>query len=127
MIKIFPSFRQKVASTATLSDPILRALPNVGEALFCLKTSRGGQFKAMATYKVKAITPDGEVEALEDADIDLPFSCRAGSCSSCAEKLVSGTVDQSEGNYLEDEQIEAGWALTYIAYPLSDIVFISFK
>lgn len=87
----------------------------------------------MAVYQVRLVNPaialdrtvavpDDEyiLDIAEAAGIQLPAGCRQGTCSACVAKLVSGEVDQSEQKFLRSKELEAGYTVTCVAYPLSD-------
>jgi ferredoxin len=67
------------------------------------------------------------LETSEEQGMELPYSCRQGVCSTCTVKTIEGTVDQSEGTYLSEEQIAKGYVLICIAHPQSNCVFETHK
>ncbi|OMO85715.1 hypothetical protein COLO4_21481 [Corchorus olitorius] len=54
-----------------------------------------------------------------DSGLELSHDCKLGVCMTCPAKLLSGTVDQSEG-MLSDDVVERGFALLCASYPRSD-------
>ncbi|CAL5221868.1 g4130 [Coccomyxa viridis] len=67
------------------------------------------------------------LDAAEEQGMDLPYSCRSGSCSTCAAKIVSGDIDMEEQTFLEEGQIGKGYALICVGYPKSDMVIETHK
>jgi ferredoxin len=61
------------------------------------------------------------LQAAFDAGIDLPTSCGAGVCTTCAAKIISGTIEQTEGMGISPDLQAQGYALLCVAYPRSDL------
>ena len=66
------------------------------------------------------------LDAAGGAGLDLPFSCRAGVCSTCRAKLVRGAVEMEHNVALEDWEVEAGYILCCQARPTSSELEISY-
>ena len=105
------------------------------------KKGKGGKPDKPPEMDVTIEVPDDQyiLDAADDQDIELPFSCKSGSCSSCLGKIVevdaagivqkispeeqqalNGKIDQEEQAFLDDEQLAKGWVLLCVAYPKSD-------
>jgi len=51
------------------------------------------------------------LDAAMRAGLELPFSCRAGVCSTCRTKVVRGAVEMAQNYALEEWEVEQGYIL----------------
>ncbi|MGA8853332.1 MAG: ferredoxin--NADP reductase [Christiangramia sp.] len=63
--------------------------------------------------------------ALEN-DIDVPYSCQGGICSSCMARITEGKAEMSKNQILTDEEIEEGFVLTCQAHPTTPTLKVDF-
>ncbi len=65
------------------------------------------------------------LEVALEAGLDLPSSCTAGVCTTCAGKILEGTVSQDEAMGVSNELQAEGYALLCVAYPRSNLKLIT--
>jgi ferredoxin len=114
-----PMAAPRSLSTHVISYPNRRSAtptPKAGLRKLCVP--------AVDLYKVKLVSPKGVehefdapgdaciLDSAETAGLELPYSCRAGDCSTCAGRIEDGVVDQPNGSYLDDAQRADGYVLT---------------
>ena len=69
-----------------------------------------------------SVPPDQTIlSAAQAVGIDLPFSCGAGVCTTCAALVLQGQVVQTDGMGVSPALQAEGYALLCVAYPRSDL------
>jgi len=66
------------------------------------------------------------LNATLDKDLDAPYSCQGGICSSCLARVVEGSVVMEKNAILTDDEIEEGLILTCQAHPTSSTIKIDY-
>jgi ring-1,2-phenylacetyl-CoA epoxidase subunit PaaE len=59
-------------------------------------------------------------------DLDAPYSCKAGVCSTCRARVLEGEVEMRVNHALEDYEVRAGYVLSCQCLPVSDRVVLSY-
>ena len=73
------------------------------------------------TYEEYIDSKEYILKAFEKKGFKLPFSCRNGCCTSCAVKIVSGRINQSEAMGLSQGLRDKGYALLCVARAMEDL------
>lgn len=66
------------------------------------------------------------LDAASSEEVDAPYSCRGGVCSTCRAKVLKGTVKMNLNYTLTDKEVEQGYILTCQSYPTSEELIISY-
>jgi ferredoxin len=73
------------------------------------------------THTLSAPDSQTVLETAKAAGLELPSSCCAGVCTTCAALLTEGTVDQADGMGISPALIQQGYALLCVSYPRSNL------
>ena len=77
-------------------------------------------------YDLETVDDKTILDIALDNDIDAPYSCQGGICSTCLAKINKGTVEMDNNQILTDDEVEDGYILTCQARLTSSEVEISY-
>ncbi len=66
------------------------------------------------------------LDAALEEDIDAPYSCQGGICSSCLARVTEGEAVMRQNNILTDNEVAEGLILTCQAHPTTPTITIDF-
>ena len=66
------------------------------------------------------------LEASLDEDLDAPYSCQGGICSSCIARITEGEATMRQNNILTDGEIAQGLILTCQAHPTTTTIYVDY-
>ena len=79
-----------------------------------------------ATHSFVIPKDQSVLEAALANNLDAPFACKAGVCSTCIAKVSEGEYEMLSNHALEDYEVEAGYVLTCQCYALSDTLVVDY-
>ncbi|WP_298550564.1 ferredoxin--NADP reductase [uncultured Algibacter sp.] len=66
------------------------------------------------------------LEAALDEDLDAPYSCQGGICSSCLAKVTEGEATMRQNNILTESEVAEGLILTCQAHPTTPTIAVDY-
>ena len=115
--ELFASSQQGRAKQRTVSKQAVTSSPGVQATLTLDGTTRNFEMQRNG---------DTILDAALANNLDAPYSCKAGVCSTCRCKVLEGEVEMAVNHALEDYEVRAGYVLSCQASVLSDRVVVSY-
>lgn len=138
MAEVSHGFRMEGLSDSQIHYELFATSASDSQAMLAKAQQRVKEFGEERTSQVTVVA-DGRSIQFElatvgqnvlDAGIEqgmeLPYSCKAGVCSTCKCKLTQGQVEMDITHGLSAAEIEAGFVLSCQAHPISDEVVLDF-
>lgn len=69
---------------------------------------------------------DRLLDAARSHDVDAPYACKAGVCSTCRARILEGEAEMASNNALEDHEVRDGYVLTCQCLPLTDRIVVTY-
>ena len=66
------------------------------------------------------------LEAALDEDLDAPYSCQGGICSSCVARITEGEATMRQNNILTENELAEGLILTCQAHPVTSKIIVDY-
>ncbi|MGK7396339.1 MAG: 2Fe-2S iron-sulfur cluster-binding protein [Candidatus Cyclobacteriaceae bacterium M3_2C_046] len=105
------------------------ATDNIKKESFVASSDLAGEQASYDQISEVTVLMDGEeynfkvepgktiLETALDNDIDMPFSCQSGICTTCRCKKLEGEVEMDETDGLTPEELEEGYVLVCVGHP----------
>ena len=124
----------------TIKKPLLTKnfdKKNIHFELFTKKHTKEENMKLDGETKITVLLDDEKttftmkqsdkiLNAALDKDLDAPYSCQGGICSSCMAKVVEGKAVMDTNNILSDEEVAEGYILTCEAHPVTKKIIVDY-
>ncbi|MFT4968356.1 MAG: ring-1,2-phenylacetyl-CoA epoxidase subunit PaaE [Chitinophagales bacterium] len=79
-----------------------------------------------SSFELEVKESETVLDAALDANVDPPFACMVGACTTCRAKVTEGSVKMNDSEALTAKEIEAGYILTCQSHPTSSTLKINY-
>ena len=113
--------KEKIHFELFTSTEILDELPEKPEGQTELTVTVDDEEFSLTMNKKERV-----LDAVLKEQIDAPYSCQGGVCSSCIARVTEGKAEMAQNQILTDGEIEEGFILTCQAHPLTPVLKVDY-